>query len=77
MGDGTRNYIKRIGLDGRAEDENGRIREKNGASKMANLAREYPELKVFTPSATLTGVKNRYGLQSLDQVRKLGRSKNK
>jgi len=73
MSNGLRGAIERRGLDDRAEDNNGRIREKNGAAKMGNLAKEYSELKVFTPSATLTGVKHRYGLESLDQVRKLGR----
>ena len=77
MSSGLRGAVEQRGLDGRAEDSNGRIREKNGAAKMGNLAKEYEELKVFTPSATLTGVKHRYGLESLDQVRKLGRQKGK
>jgi hypothetical protein len=38
---------------------------KKAASKMGNLANEYPELKAFTPDATLSGIKNRYGVQSL------------
>jgi hypothetical protein len=63
------------GLDGRAQDQNGQIREKNGASKMGNLANEYPELKAFTPDATLTGIRNRYGVRSFDEVRALGREK--
>jgi hypothetical protein len=65
------------GLDGRGRDENGRTRAKNGAAKMGNLAKTYPELKAFTPSATLTGVKDRYGLDSLKQVRELGKLKRK
>jgi hypothetical protein len=63
------------GLDGRSQDQDGRIREKSGASKMGNLANEYPELKAFTPDATLSGIRNRYGVQSLDEVRALGREK--
>jgi hypothetical protein len=67
----------RRGLDNRAEDKNGRIREKNGATKIANLVGQYPELQAFTQDATLTGVKKRHGLESLDQVRRLARQINK
>jgi hypothetical protein len=60
------------GLDGRSQNQDGRIREKSGASKIRNLAKEYPELKAFTPGATLGGIKARHKLQSLDEVRALG-----
>jgi hypothetical protein len=63
------------GLDGRARDEDGRTRAKSGASKMGNLAKKYPELGEFTPGATLTGIKNRYRLDSLKEVRELGKQK--
>ncbi len=63
------------GLDGRARDNDGRIREKNGASKMGNLAKTYPELRVFTPDTTLSGVKKRHGVDSLEGLRKLAQDK--
>jgi hypothetical protein len=63
------------GLDGRARDEDGRIRAKSGAAKMGHLAKTYPELDVFTPDATLTGIKTKYGLDSLEEVRQLARQK--
>lgn len=63
------------GLDGRDRDESGRIRAKSGASKMGNLAETYPELRVFSPDATLTGIRNRHGVESLDEVRELARAK--
>lgn len=63
------------GLDGRARDEDGRIREKSGATKMGTLGEKYPEMKVFDPDATLTGIRNRYGVESIDEVRELARKK--
>ena len=59
------------GLDDRSRNEDGRIREKRGDTKISNLIPEYPELKVFSNTATLGGVKQRYRVQSLDQVRKV------
>lgn len=63
------------GLDGRAQDRDGRIREKSGATKMRTLAKEYPECRAFTPEATLSGIRARYGVQSIDEVRALGAQK--
>jgi hypothetical protein len=63
------------GLDGRAQDKDGRIREKSGATKMKTLAQEYPECRAFTPDATLGGVRTRYGVTSVDEVRALGSRK--
>jgi len=40
---------------------------------MGHLAEKYPELKVFDPNATLTGIRNRYGVESIDEVRDLAR----
>jgi len=40
---------------------------------MSALAVEYPELSSFTPDATLSEIKARYGLGSFEQVRELGR----
>jgi len=37
------------------------------------LARVHPELRTFTPDATLTEIKSRYGLGSFEDVRALGR----
>lgn len=63
------------GLDGRDRDDDGRIREKSGASKMGTLAEKYPEMKVFDPDATLSGIRSRYGVESIDEVRELARKK--
>lgn len=63
------------GLDGRARDDDGRIREKSGATKMRTLANQYPEMKAFTPDATLSGIRARYGVQSIEEVRALGARK--
>jgi len=63
------------GLDGRSQDEDGRIRAKSGATKMKTLAEEYPECRAFTPNATLSGIRARYGVKSVDEVRALGARK--
>jgi hypothetical protein len=63
------------GLDGRSRDDDGRIREKSGAARMGNLAEKYPEMRVFDPNATLSGIRSRYGVESIDEVRKLARKK--
>jgi hypothetical protein len=60
-------------LDDRARDNGGRMRGTSGASRMAMLAETYPELTAFTPDATLTEIKTRYGLNSFEQVLELGR----
>jgi hypothetical protein len=41
------------------------------------LARAHPELRTFTPDATLTEIKSRYGLGSFGDVRTLGRRRQK
>jgi hypothetical protein len=44
------------GLDNRAEDKDGRIREKNGAAKVKTLEADYPVLgKLFGPEKTPRG----------------------
>jgi hypothetical protein len=63
------------GLDGRSQDDDGRIRAKSGATKMKTLAEEYPECRAFTPEATLGGIRTRYGVTSVDEVRALGARK--
>jgi hypothetical protein len=65
------------GLDGRERDKDGRIRAKSGAAKIKNLVDDYPELKVFSPEATLSGLRQRHGVESLDELRKLAREKSK
>jgi hypothetical protein len=54
-------------------DSDRRVRPNMGATLMSALAAEYPELASFTPDATLSEIKTRYGLANLDQVRELGR----
>jgi hypothetical protein len=56
----------------RAYEREGRPPAHNGANRMWALAESYPELRVFTPDATLTEIKTRHGLDTLDQVRELG-----
>ena len=63
------------GLDNRAENKNGRIREKNGAAKGKNLEGDYPVLgKLFGPEKTLTDIKRKYKVDSLDEVLKVARN---
>lgn len=65
----------RRGLDNQAEDKDGRIREKNGASKVKNLAKDYPILgERFRPNQTLTNLRKIYKVDSLDEVLKKVRS---
>ena len=59
------------GLDGRAEDKNGEIRLKNGATKAKTLAKEDSAFKVFSPEATLTGLRKHYGVRSEAQLKKI------
>lgn len=59
------------GLDGREQDISGRIREKNGASIVRNMLGEYPEMRVFSHDATLTSLKRRHKVPSLDELRKI------
>jgi hypothetical protein len=61
------------GLDNRDRDKDGRIREKSGATKMGTLAEKYPELAVFDPNMTLSEVRDKYGVESIDEVRELAR----
>ncbi|MDQ6804447.1 MAG: hypothetical protein M3065_05675 [Actinomycetota bacterium] len=65
----------RRGLDDRAQDRDGQIRKKNGATKMKTLANEYPECAAFDPNATLSGIRRRYKVDSVDEVRAIGAQK--
>jgi hypothetical protein len=58
------------GLDGRHRDKDGRISEKHGNTKMKNLKGDYPEFKNFHNEDTLSEVKERYGADSLDDLRR-------
>jgi hypothetical protein len=60
-------------VDDRAPESEGRIGAKSGATRIRVLAEAYPELRTFTPDATLTEIKIRYGLNSFEEVRELGR----
>ena len=44
-----------------------------GSTMMHVLARAHPELAAFTPDATLTEIKVKYGLSSFEDVLALGR----
>jgi hypothetical protein len=54
------------GLDGRHRDRSGRIEEKHGNTKIKNLKDDYPELKNFRNEDTLSDVRDRYDVDSLD-----------
>ena len=49
-------------------NEDGRIREKNGNTKMKNLKPEYSELKNFGNEDTVSTVKERQGVETLDEL---------
>jgi hypothetical protein len=63
------------GLDNRAVNKDSQIREKNGSAKMGNLTKTYPELRVFSPDATLTGIRKRYDVTSIAELRQLAAKK--
>jgi hypothetical protein len=66
--------VTKRGLDNRAGNKNGRIREKNGAAKVKNLEGDYPVLgELFGPEQTLTSIKHKYKVESLDEVLKAAR----
>jgi hypothetical protein len=63
------------GSEHRVHDIDGATRATGGTTRMRVLAESYPELAAFTPDATLTEIKIRYGLNSFDQVLEFGRRK--
>jgi len=65
--------VRQTGQDHRVGDGDIRVAGATGATRMRVLAGAYPELEAFTPDATLVEIKNRYGLNTLEQVRELGR----
>lgn len=56
------------GLDGRHRDQDGRIERKHGNTKIKNLKGDYPELKHFRNEDTLSDLRDRYGVDSLDAL---------
>jgi len=66
--------VKR-GLDYRARDQDGQIRKKNGTTRMRTLAEEAPEFKAFSPDATLTNMRRRYKVESVEELRAIGARK--
>lgn len=56
------------GLDGRHRDQDGRIERKHGNTKIKNLKDDYPELKNFRNEDTLSDLRDRYGVDSLDAL---------
>jgi len=63
------------GLDNRAMDKNKQVREKNGATLMPNLVKEYPILAKLNQKGTLTKAKRQFNVPSLDKLIKVARSK--
>ena len=57
----------------RAVGQEALIRAPLAANRMRTLAETYPELRAFTPDATLNEIKLRFGLASLEEVRELAR----
>jgi hypothetical protein len=64
--------MEQAGLDDRAPRSDERVAADRETTRMGKLAERYPELGAFTPDATLTEIKSKYRLESLDEVRKLG-----
>lgn len=58
------------GLDGRHRNEDGRIERKRGDAKVKNLKDDYPELGAFPDETTLGELRDRYGVDSLDALRR-------
>ena len=60
-----------------AHENSAHGRTPSGATRTHVLARVHPELRTFTPDATLTEIKSRCGLGSFEDVRTLGRRRQK
>jgi hypothetical protein len=69
------NVVK--GLDERHRNPDGQISDKHGNTKMKNLKSIYPELKHFRNEDTLGKVRERQGVESLDELLKKVRSNQK
>jgi hypothetical protein len=65
--------MTRTGSEHRVHGTDGATRANGGTTRMRVLAETYPELAAFTPDATLTEIKTKYGLNTFDQVLELGR----
>jgi hypothetical protein len=67
--------MTRPGSERRARDIDVGTRANDGTARMRVLAERHPELAAFTPDATLTEIKIRYGLNTFDQVLEFRRRK--
>ncbi len=54
---------------------NGGGKPPSRTARMRDLVESYPELRTFTPDATLAEIKIRYGVNTFEQVRELGRQR--
>jgi hypothetical protein len=52
------------------KDDEGRFRRERSDSKAKNLAADYPEFKNIPPETTLGQLEKKYGVESLDAVRR-------
>ncbi len=65
-----------MALGKHTKTEKGTIRRERGDALMKNLAKEYPALEQFNPSMKLETLRNKLGVNSLDQALKvLGKNK--
>ncbi len=58
------------GLDDRHRNEDGRIERKRGDTKVKNLKALYPEFQDFPDETRLGDLRARYGVDSLDALRR-------
>jgi hypothetical protein len=65
--------MTRTGSEHRVHGIDRATRANGGTTRMRVLAESYPELAAFTPDATLTEIKIRYGLNTFDEVLEFGR----
>ncbi len=56
------------GLDGRHRNEDGRIEKKRGDTKIGHLKAQYPTLAGFDDELTLGELRDRYRVNSLDEL---------
>jgi len=52
------------------QTKSGRLRKERGDSKAGNLAEDYPEFEKVDPRTRLDTLKERFGVDSLNEVRK-------
>lgn len=59
-----------MALGKHTKNESGRFRRERGDSLAGNLASEYPEFEDVNPRTRLDTLRDRFGVDSLDDVRK-------